>query len=357
MNINLSPDEDERALLKLRDEMSDKQRQDMAEIIQNELKRRESMTGRDSGQSNASYRSSGIMRGAYAKSKVPASKLSSGLDSEDLAGIYKDSDQKIQELRVRALESRLNEAKKEVTRLGKAGSRIPNKSVSFDSLQFGGFSRMVTGVPVLLIVATLVTLGVLKFTKGGMPGSLISNSQTPSSNSSSRASLSGSVNQTNIEVMGDLPLDGQGIEKTGERPGNYTNTNSQVERGLLLQLDQRRVELEQRKQILDEKERELQTQAKLVSEKVTELKALVSKLGSLRKDKDHKYEARMEQLASVYSAMAPNEAANLISKLDDEVGLGLLERMPGKRMAQILGVMEQSRALDLTKSLTNRKKL
>ena len=124
-----------------------------------------------------------------------------------------------------------------------------------------------------------------------------------------------------------------------------------------MQLDNRRVELEKRKQILDQKEGEIQQQAQLVSEKVAELKSLITKLSTIRKEKDHKYNARMEQLASVYSAMTPQESANLIAKLDNDIGLALLERMPGKRMAQILGVMDQNRALELTKHLTDKKKL
>ena len=53
--------------------------------------------------------------------------------------------------------------------------------------------------------------------------------------------------------------------------------------------------------------------------------------------------------------MAPTEAAPLIAKLDDEIGLTLLERMPEKRLGQILSSMNQDRAIELTKRLTERK--
>jgi flagellar motility protein MotE (MotC chaperone) len=201
-----------------------------------------------------------------------------------------------------------------------------------------------------------------KFTKGGFTNPLEANSQTNAASSpEARASLSAlNPAQAGGSITGDMPTESN-ADTSGKSGGSSWikgfSFSSNAEKNMLLQLDQRRVELEQRKQILDDKERELQAQAQLVAEKVTELKALIAKLSTLRKDKDHKYEARMEQLASVYSAMAPNEAGSLISKLDDEVGLGLLERMPGKRMAQILGVMDQNRALELTKSLTSRKKL
>lgn len=362
MEINLSSDEDERALLRLKDQMSDQQRQDMAEIIQNELQRRESMAqAGGSGSSAASLGNAGYGANGRGKSKVPSARLSGGLGNDDLADVYKDSDKKIQELRVRALESRLNEAKKEVSKLGKIGARMPRSSQKETAfLPKGG--KVTAGLPLMIIVTALITLGVLKFTKGGFSNPLEANSTANAASSpAGRASLS-SVDPSlgSGSITGDLPTESSAEVAASTNGGSGlrgVSFSSPAEKNMLLQLDQRRVELEQRKQILDDKERELQAQAQLVAEKVTELKALVAKLGTLRKDKDHKYEARMEQLASVYSAMAPNEAGSLISKLDDEVGLGLLERMPGKRMAQILGVMDQNRALELTKSLTSRKKL
>jgi hypothetical protein len=158
MEINLSSDEDERALLRLKDQMSDQQRQDMADIIQNELQRRESMA--QAGGLGTSAASSGYASNGRGKSKVPSARLSGGLDNEDLAGIYKDSDKKIQELRVRALESRLNEAKKEVSKLGKLGARMPRSSQKETAFLPKGGNKITAGLPLMIIVTALITLGI-----------------------------------------------------------------------------------------------------------------------------------------------------------------------------------------------------
>jgi flagellar motility protein MotE (MotC chaperone) len=55
--------------------------------------------------------------------------------------------------------------------------------------------------------------------------------------------------------------------------------------------------------------------------------------------------------------MAPKEAAILIAKLEPEIALSLLERMPGKRMGQILSLMDPARAIELTKGLSDKKQL
>jgi flagellar motility protein MotE (MotC chaperone) len=348
MNINLMPDEDEKELLKLKDGMTEQQRSDMAEIIQNELKRREAISKKGA--------QSRLMS---SKSALKPSRLSTNLSHEDLGDIYSSSDKNIQQLRVQSLEKRLQEAKREVMRLGAAGKSQAKKRKKESSSDTRVFPAMTNKLPAVVVVVLLLTLGVLRYSKGANPLEGMFSGYLPASNPSSRASLSTSDSrQISAEstYVGDQAVDAE--SDTGSKNRHLAfEASSPIERGILMQLDQRRVELEKRRKILDGKEKELLQQTQLVAEKVTELKSLISKLSALRKEKDHKYNARMEQLASVYSAMAPHESASLIGKLDNEVGLALLERMPGKRMAQILGVMDQNRALELTRHLTDKKKL
>lgn len=356
MNINLMPDEDERQLLKLKDEMTDQQRSDMAEIIQNELRRREGLA-----------RKSAQAKLASSKSAVRSSKLSTDLSHEDLSDIYQSTDKDIQKLRVQSLEKKLLEAKKEVLKLGAAGKKLSRKEAK-SPIPNNSFSFLTGKLPALSVVVLLIGLGSMRYSKEITAIEDFINNKKPAQSASARASLSDSPLKDTTNVAGVLTNDSRnqfvGDQALDPEPDAVVVSSvsvqpsvSPVERGLLMQLDQRRVELEKRRKILDRKEQEIQQQAQLVGEKVTELKTLINKLSTLRKEKDHKYNARMEQLASVYSAMAPNESASLIAKLDNEVGLSLLERMPGKRMAQILGVMDQNRAIELTKHLTDKKKL
>lgn len=130
---------------------------------------------------------------------------------------------------------------------------------------------------------------------------------------------------------------------------------SESEKDLLSQLDLRRVELEKRKELLEAREADLGAKEQALSEQLVELRSLQRKLDELRREKDQIKESRLEQLATVYGSMDPQEAAPLIGKLDNEIALSLLQRMPTKRMGQILGMMESERAVALTKSLTDKK--
>lgn len=331
MNTKESISDDEASLLKLRDSMSEQQRNDMAEIIGNELKRREAL------RSNVSM-----------KSKVSSSAMSGRLGMDDLKDVYQSADKNIQELRVKALESKVRDAKREASRFGVAPKRRASET-QINSL-FAGISGKIS---VIIIGAAILGFAGLKTIKN--TSTQTTKVAKAADSSKARASLETPKTE---EPFKELE---QKIEPVEEKKIAADLTvkipTTESERAVLMQLDQRRVELERRRVVLDQKEKELVAQAKLVSEKITELKSLTNKLAAMRSEKDSKYTARLDQLAAVYGAMAPNEASGLIAKLDEEVALGLLERMPEKRMAQILGVMEPSRAIELTKLLTDRKGL
>lgn len=127
------------------------------------------------------------------------------------------------------------------------------------------------------------------------------------------------------------------------------------ERELAVDLDARRVELEKRKEGLDRREEELKAQADALTERLAELRGLTARLGEVRKTEDTRKQSKFDQLANVYTAMAPNEAATLLSRLEPSITIDLLERMPEKRIGQILGLMERDRAVELTRLLTERK--
>jgi flagellar motility protein MotE (MotC chaperone) len=52
--------------------------------------------------------------------------------------------------------------------------------------------------------------------------------------------------------------------------------------------------------------------------------------------------------------MNPPEAAHLLEQLDIQVCLTLIQRMPEKRIGQILALMNPQRALELTNLLSRR---
>jgi len=133
-------------------------------------------------------------------------------------------------------------------------------------------------------------------------------------------------------------------------------SNDHHEADLLKQLDGRRAELEKRSEHLDDREEELKEQEREFTVKLAQLRELTKTLKNERVQSTKKEDAQIEQLAKVYGSMNPPEASALIEQLDVHIALSILERMPDKRMAQILSLMKPERALLLTKMLTGKYK-
>ncbi|MBX7143850.1 MAG: hypothetical protein K1X79_05315 [Oligoflexia bacterium] len=121
---------------------------------------------------------------------------------------------------------------------------------------------------------------------------------------------------------------------------------------VLTSLDARRAELEDRSEKLDQRQTDLDRREREMALRLTQLKELSDRLSSERDKNEKKKSAQLDQLANVYGSMNPPEAAALIEQLDVTIALSLLERMPEKRIGQILALMRPERALSITKMLS-----
>jgi flagellar motility protein MotE (MotC chaperone) len=124
---------------------------------------------------------------------------------------------------------------------------------------------------------------------------------------------------------------------------------------ILTALDARRVDLEERSARIEKREDEFAVRERELAVRLTELKDLTERLKLEREKGDKQRNTQLDQLANVYGSMNPPEAAQLLQQLDIQVCLSLIERMPEKRMGQILSLMNPQRALELTNLLSKRK--
>lgn len=141
-------------------------------------------------------------------------------------------------------------------------------------------------------------------------------------------------------------VNGQAITSSGKF--------SPEEVAVLTALDSRRAELEKRSKRLDQKEEELKLRDQESAVRLTQLRDLTNRLKLDRESNETDKRQKMEQLANVYSSMNPPEAAGLMEQLDVTIALELLSKLPEKRIAQILGLMRQEKALLLTKMMSER---
>ena len=127
---------------------------------------------------------------------------------------------------------------------------------------------------------------------------------------------------------------------------------SKEEYKILVSLDSRRQELEERSKKLDDRSMDQDRRDREFAAKLTELRELTDKLKVDRDKDDKKRENQLAQLSNVYGSMAPEEAAALMEQLDVTIALSLIQRMPEKRIGQILSHMSPERALAITRMMS-----
>ncbi len=366
-------DAEDRSLQALKEQMTEEQRQDMADLLKAELERRE----KEKQMGNMS-----TLTPSKPKSRVKSSGMSDSLGPNEMGEIYGEVNDQVKSLRLKQLERQLSDAKQQQKRMGKYVARKEKKLGKIKNPFASKRPSMLDSMPpeveqavresgINLPPKQAQVRSAVSLKSVALIGGIVVLAGLKIMTSSGLVNASGekSITQELDELAAiDNPLEAGAIaghpEARGMIPRAPANPEERklvgwsfADKELLSQLDARRVELEHRRAAVERREAELEMRGKALAEKLAELRTISSKLEKKRKEKDHRYEARLEQLATVYGSMAPKDAAPLIGRLDENIALALLERMPGKRMGQILALMPPQRAIELTKSLTNRHSL
>lgn len=329
--------EEQEGLDALKARMSETQRRDMAEIIQKEMERR-GMTGSGSGGK---------------KPQVQKSTISGALSTDQVKELYSDVGQAVQKLRLQKLEKQVAEAKMQGARAAASASSARPGIMARPRHAGKSGSAMSFTKPLLMVAVVSLGIAKLFFSTGAADdafGGISSGPQAAEAAVQPPAPVAAEARSSASSVQ---RVEAAAVRENVvlSRPGVW----SASEKELLTQLDTRRVELEKRREALDKREADIKAQAMALADRLAELRGLTAKLAESRKERDTRYETRLGQLANVYGAMEPSEAAQLVAKLDDSISLELLERMPEKRMGQVLSFMEKERAVELTRMLTQKR--
>ncbi len=126
---------------------------------------------------------------------------------------------------------------------------------------------------------------------------------------------------------------------------------SDSERAVLLDLRQRRQQLEAREAALTTREAVLTAAERKVSGRVDELQALQKKLEALEAARVQREESGWKGLVKLYETMKPRDAAVILNDLDMQVLLQVLDRMKEAKAALILSAMHPERAREVTDGL------
>jgi flagellar motility protein MotE (MotC chaperone) len=126
---------------------------------------------------------------------------------------------------------------------------------------------------------------------------------------------------------------------------------SDGERTVLLELRQRREELDARETAAAAKDATLAAAELRLTARLAELESLQHKLESLEQAREQRDDASWLGLVKLYESMKPRDAATIFNDLDMNVLLGVVDRMKDAKAAPVLAAMEPDKARELTTKL------
>lgn len=126
---------------------------------------------------------------------------------------------------------------------------------------------------------------------------------------------------------------------------------SESEKAVLLELRQRRQDLEARESALTSRESTLKAAEQRLSGRVEEMQGLQKKLETLDSARQQQEDAAWKGLVKVYETMKPREAGTIFNELEMPVLLSVIARMKEAKAAAILAAMTPDKARDVTTQL------
>jgi flagellar motility protein MotE (MotC chaperone) len=124
-----------------------------------------------------------------------------------------------------------------------------------------------------------------------------------------------------------------------------------AERAVLLELRQRRQELDARDAAVTARESMLTAAEQKLTARVAELQALQKKLVAMEAARKEREDVSWQGLVKLYEAMKPRDAATIFNDLDMPVLLQVVDRMKEVKAAPVLAAMQPDKARDLTAKL------
>lgn len=129
-----------------------------------------------------------------------------------------------------------------------------------------------------------------------------------------------------------------------EKPADQVQDKNGVDFNYLSKLADRKKQLDQREQELAELEEELHKQREEIEGRIQYLQDVRREIAGILKERVDIDEQKINKLVDVYSNMKPQQAAGILSDLNDELAVQILGRMKKKNAAEILNLLKPEKA-------------
>jgi len=153
-----------------------------------------------------------------------------------------------------------------------------------------------------------------------------------------------------------LPLIAFGADKTikTNSPAHASGEYASVEeRRLLLALQQERQNLAQEKESVKNQKKALKRLEAEVDKKLAQLQTTREQIEKLLKEKDAKKIQKIRDLSKMYEKMPAENAARILSTLQEDLAVAILEKMKTKAAARVLSSMNKDKAVQLTTAFSS----
>jgi len=142
----------------------------------------------------------------------------------------------------------------------------------------------------------------------------------------------------------------EGNEKT-ENNNEQKQTEEKIDLNFLIQ---KKVEYEEEEQKISKKRLELLAIQEDINDKIIKLTKLREEIRAERTKEQAAEEQQFKHLIKVYSAMKPQNAADLIERLDIKLAIELLSKMKGDDVGKILSFVKVEKAAKISEGLIKR---
>lgn len=138
----------------------------------------------------------------------------------------------------------------------------------------------------------------------------------------------------------------------GAKPAVAENkAGNGAEKSLLAAINARQRELDQKDEELKTREERLKVITADIDARIAELNKVHGKIEAFVKKIDEINDERVKKLVRIYESMGPEEAANRIEKLDEDMAVMILASVAEKKAAKILGFVNIDKSVRLSRSL------
>lgn len=122
---------------------------------------------------------------------------------------------------------------------------------------------------------------------------------------------------------------------------------------MLKLIEKKQTELKDKESFLKQEEKRLEALKKDVDERIEKYTKILTQIENLLKKIEQVKEQNFEHIVKTYETMPPEEAAQRLSSLDEELLVKIILRMKPKKAAAIMALMDTKKAASITQSMNS----